>query len=73
MGFEVMKWSLAALSIVGVVLNIRRRRECFVVWCATNAAWTAVDVIHGVWAQAALQFVYFLLAIWGLMEWKKHS
>lgn len=73
MGFEVIKWSLAALSIVGVVLNIRRRRECFAVWCATNAAWTAVDVIHGVWAQAALQFVYFLLAIWGLMEWKKHS
>ena len=58
MGFEAMKWSLAALSIVGVVLNIRRRRECFVVWCATNAAWTVVDVIHGVWAQAALQFVY---------------
>jgi len=73
MGFEVMKWTLAALSIVGVVLNIRRRRECFIVWCATNAAWTVVDVVHQVWAQAALQFVYFLLAIWGLIEWKKHS
>ena len=69
--FEAFKWSLAVLSLVGVVLNIKRRRECFVIWCGTNAAWTAVDWWHGIYSQACLQAVYFALAIWGLIEWRK--
>lgn len=69
----IIEWLLVAGSLVGVVLNIRKRRECFYVWGVTNAAWTVVDLNHGVWSQAALQFIYFLLAIWGLIEWKKHK
>lgn len=69
--FEAFKWLIAAASIVGVVLNIRRMRSCFYVWAGTNAAWTAIDVYHGVWAQAALQAVYFGLAIWGIVAWKE--
>lgn len=71
MMFEAFKWSLAVASLSGVVLNIKRRRECFLIWAGTNAAWTVVDVIHGVWAQAALQAVYFGLAIWGIIEWRQ--
>lgn len=73
MAFEIAKWFTVILSLVGVVLNILKRRECFYVWAVTNAAWTAIDVSHQVWSQAVLQFIYFLLAIWGLMAWKKHS
>lgn len=69
----IIEWLLVAGSLVGVVLNIRKRRECFYVWGVTNAAWMMVDLNHGVWSQAALQFIYFLLAIWGLIEWKKHK
>ncbi len=72
MSFEVFKWSVAAASLVGVVLNIRKDRRCFHIWAVTNAAWTGIDLSHGVWSQAALQFVYFTLAIWGLRQWK-HS
>lgn len=71
LAFETFKWLVAFASLVGVVLNIRRNRACFYVWAATNAAWTLVDIHHGVYAQAALQAVYFGLAIWGLYEWKQ--
>ena len=70
---SVAEWLLVAASLVGVILNIKRSRECFYVWCLTNAAWTIVDLIHQVWSQAALQFIYFLLAIWGLIEWKRNK
>ncbi len=68
--FETFKWSLTAGSIGGVVLNIHRRRECFFIWAATNAAWCGVDLFYGIWAQATLQAVYFGLAIYGIAKWK---
>jgi nicotinamide riboside transporter PnuC len=67
---EAGKWSLAVLSLIGVVLNIKRRRECFYIWVFTNAAWTLVDAWHGIWSQATLQLIYFGLAVWGVIEWK---
>lgn len=69
--FESLKWLTAAASIFGVVLNIRKRHECFYVWAITNAAWTVIDVMHGVWSQAFLQAVYFCLAVWGIRSWRK--
>ncbi len=53
--FELFKWSLAGLSLFGVVLNIRKRRECFYIWSFTNLSWAAVDAWHGIYSQAALQ------------------
>lgn len=70
--FEVFKWATAAASLVGVVLNIRRDRRCFWIWAFTNAAWTVIDAVHGIWSQSVLQFTYFCLALWGLTQWK-HS
>lgn len=70
MAFEIFKWTLVAASLVGVVLNIRKRRECFYVWTATNALWCAVDAWHGIWSQSILQGLYCGLAVWGLIEWK---
>lgn len=64
-------WLLVAASIIGVILNIRRRPECFVIWSVTNAAWAVVDAVHGLWSQAFLQAVYFALAVWGLIEWTR--
>lgn len=69
---DLIHWPLVALSIVGVVLNIRRRKECFIVWAFTNATWAAVDFGYGLYSQATLQLVYFGLALYGLREWMKH-
>lgn len=65
-----MMWLLTILSLVGVVLNIKRKRSCFIIWGVTNAAWAAVDLYVGLYAQSALFAVYFVLAIWGFMVWK---
>ena len=69
--FAIFQWTTAALSLTGVVLNIRRVRACFYVWAVTNAAWAAVDAWYG--AQAAQQVAYFALAIWGIVAWKRQT
>jgi len=66
-------WTLACLSIVGVVLNIYKRRECFYIWSVTNFSWMAYDFYIGSYAQAALFAVYFCLAVWGILRWRKRS
>ena len=57
-----MTWIIAAASLIGVWLNIRKDRRCFAVWLATNATWAVVDLRAGLPAQAALMAVYAGLA-----------
>ena len=66
-----MTWFLTCLSILGVMLNVRKDRLGFAVWMFTNISWTAIDFRHGLYAQAFLFLVYFFLALWGWLAWKK--
>ena len=64
-------WMLTAASLIGVVLTIQKNKACFAIWAVTNAAWAVIDYTAGLTAQAALFAVYFCLAIWGLVEWRR--
>ncbi len=64
-------WLIALLALAGVVLNIKKHPVCFAIWAVTNIAWTFIDLEHGLPSQAALQFVYFLLSVYGLYEWTR--
>lgn len=66
-----LMWGVTVLAIVGVVLNIKKRKECFYVWVFTNSAWMVYDYWMGAMAQAALFAVYVGLAVWGILEWRK--
>ena len=66
-------WIVTILSLAGVVLNIHKKRMCFIIWAFTNFAWMVYDWRIGAREQAALMFVYFCLAIWGLIKWKNTS
>ena len=61
---------LTLLSLTGVVLNIKKNKLCFVIWTITNATWCLYDLSLHAYAQSALFAVYFILAIWGLIEWR---
>ncbi len=62
-------WGITILSIIGVILNIQKRKECFIIWAFTNFAWMVYDLSIGATAQGVLMLVYFILAIWGLIKW----
>lgn len=68
--FLIVTWACAVVSVAGVILNIKKKRACFYLWACTNATWTVVDFYEGIYAQSVLFFLYFLLALWGLWEWK---
>lgn len=62
-------WVITVGSIVGVVLNIRKRRAGFAVWMVTNAGWVVYDVSIGAYEQALVFAVYFGCAVWGWVSW----
>ena len=65
-----LHWLLAAASLTGVVLNIRRHRSCFAIWAVSNTLWCAVDTAAGLAAQATLMAIYAGLAVWGFIAWR---
>ncbi len=67
----VMPWLLTGLSILGAVLNIKKRRSGFAVYTVANMGWIAVDLYNGIYAQAALFAVFTGLSAWGWIEWGK--
>lgn len=66
-------WLITAISLVGVVLNIRQDRRCFYLWIMTNSVWTVIDWSNGLYAQAVLFAVYFVLSVWGAYRWQKQQ
>jgi nicotinamide riboside transporter PnuC len=66
-------WILVGMGIAGVILNNYKRKECFLLWGITSACWCAVDWYHGIYSQAVLFAIYFLLAIHGWWNWRKVS
>lgn len=73
MTFTVITCVLALAAIVGVVLNIKRRSECFYIWSVTNFGWVVIDYQAELYAQSALFAVYTALALWGIYEWRSES
>ena len=59
--------------LVGYILNIKKKRSCFAIYTMANIGWIAVNIYHGIYAQAALFLVFTGLSTWGWIEWGKRS
>lgn len=69
--FTVFTTILTAFALLGVVLNIKKKRCCFWIWLVTNASWAVIDFYKGIPAQGVLFTIYTGLAVYGLIEWKE--
>ena len=66
----MIPWLVTSFSIIGTILNIYQNKLCFFIWAITNFTWMCIDFKKKIYAQAFLFLIYFLLAIWGIFEWK---
>jgi nicotinamide riboside transporter PnuC len=64
---------ITGISIIGVVANIYKKSWCFIIWCFTNAFWCIYDLVKGAHGQSLLFLIYFVLAIVGLVKWRKEG
>jgi nicotinamide mononucleotide transporter len=59
------------LSLVGTWLTLRVIRENWYFWLVINAMTTLTAFYNGLYFFATLSLIYFLLSIYGLIQWKK--
>ena len=59
------------LSVTGVILNNRRRIECFYIWLVSNLLSAGIHAVNGPWSLFARDLIFIALAIEGIMIWKR--
>jgi len=69
--FTLVTGLLTVLAIVGVVLNIHKKRLCFYIWFVTNSSWAVIDFYKGIPMQGLLFVIYTGLALYGIVKWKE--
>ncbi len=70
---QLLPWTLTVVSIIGAVLNIKKKRSSFAIYTIANIGWIVVNLYHGIYAQAALFLVFTGLSTWGWIEWGRNK
>lgn len=61
------------LGVVGVLLNNRKLRVCFLVWLVSNGISCGLHMHAGLWSLAARDALFFLLSLDGWRRWRGHQ
>lgn len=65
--------ALVASSLVAQWMMTKKLRECWWVWIVVDAAYVGLFIIRGLHLTAVLYFIFFLLAILGLVQWTRSA
>jgi nicotinamide riboside transporter PnuC len=68
---EVAGTAATVVAVCGVILNNRRRRECFYLWLVSNAVTLIIHLAIGVYSMAVRDTIFLALAVEGLVKWRK--
>lgn len=69
--WTVLSWIMSAIALLGTIWNAEKNKYGFVFWLISNLYMTIRFFVIGEYAQMTLFFIYFLLAIRGLIVWSK--
>ena len=69
--FNILTGLLTILALIGVILNIKKKRACFYIWVVTNSSWCIIDFYKGIPMQSILFGIYAVLSVYGIIEWNK--
>jgi len=67
----MISWCFSILIIIAVILNIKKRKESFILYGIGNIYWMMYDWYIGQYSQSILFLSLLILTIWGYIEWKK--
>ena len=70
---EIIGIVALALGVLGVLLNNRKLRACFIVWMISNALSAGIHISSEIWSLFLRDAVFFILSIEGWLKWGKKS
>ena len=66
---SIFLWSIVVLGIVGMILNVYKKKSCFVIWVITNTVWIVRNYRIGEYEQSAAYIIMLAFTIWGYIKW----
>lgn len=67
-------WILSGVSILGSILNVYKKKVCFIVWNIGNLGWIILGLlVPTIRPQLPLWLVFSAINIWGYLQWKKEK
>jgi nicotinamide riboside transporter PnuC len=67
-----LAWLLSAISILGALWNIRKRKSCFIIWNIGNVGWLVLGIFVAEYrGQIPLWIVFTALNTYGWFQWRK--
>ena len=69
--WNILSWVMSGIALLGTIWNAERNKYGFIFWLVSNLYMTIRFAYIGEYAQMCLFFIYFLLAIRGLISWSK--
>lgn len=70
MGKFDVTWILAAMSLIGSFLNVKKKVACFYLWAIGEVFWFALDISNQTYGRAFLDLTQLSFALWGIKEWR---
>ena len=70
---QIISWITTAICLLGTILNVKKLNTCFYLWLIGNILWLCIDIHNGLWSRAILDIVQGVLAVWGIIEWRKNK
>ena len=69
--WHILSWVMSGIALAGTIFNAERNKYGFIFWVVSNIYMVIRFAVIGEFAQMALFFIYFILAIRGLYSWTK--
>jgi len=68
---HILEWVSTALSLVGAVLNVLKKRICFPIWIVGNVTWGVWAYVQQIWGLLLVQMVFLIISSYGYYAWNK--
>lgn len=59
------------ICFAGMILNVKKKKTCFIVWLIGNTIWLLIDIYAVAISRVILDVIQQLFNLWGIIEWKK--
>lgn len=69
--WTILSWVMSIIALAGTILNAERNIYGFVFWIVSNMYMTIRFAYIGEYAQACLFLIYTILAVRGIIAWRK--
>jgi len=70
-GLDILGYSSFVVSLIGILLNAKKKISCWPVWLVSNAGWIVYSLIQRDYPQIILWIAFSAFNVYGWIQWAK--